>query len=250
MKNIILIDGTSGIWKNDLVTYIENKLIDSTLIIKKTTRKKRASDLKLDLAFLDEDEFIKINFDYIYFYNNKKYGFTKSDINNALERYKNIFIIIRNMDIVKRIYNDFPNENIVTVFIYTDMYKITERLNFKGDKDLALSIEQSLSDYLRTPEMYSLVTINGSSENDFFRLVDYMISYANNTSKNASKKTQRLSINKIKLINICLPLVNGLLTGLAINSITTTINQWNIICFVLTIILIISGIYIQLLINK
>lgn len=44
--------------------------------------------------------------------------------------------------------------------------------------------------------MYSLVTINGSSENDFFRLVDYMISYVNNTSKNASKKAQRLSINK------------------------------------------------------
>lgn len=55
------------------------------------------------------------------------------------------------MDIIKHIYNDFSNENIGTVFVYTDMYKITERLNFKGDRGLALSIEQSLNDYLRAP---------------------------------------------------------------------------------------------------
>ena len=36
MSNLIIIDGTSGIWKDDLVGYITDTLVDSTLIMKNT----------------------------------------------------------------------------------------------------------------------------------------------------------------------------------------------------------------------
>ena len=67
MSNLIIIDGTSGIWKDDLVGYITDTLVDSTLIMKKTTRSKEEYDLRLDLQFVSRDEFDKYNYEYIKF---------------------------------------------------------------------------------------------------------------------------------------------------------------------------------------
>ncbi len=64
MSNLIIIDGTSGIWKDDLVGYITDILVNSTLVIKKTTRSKREDDQRLDLQFVSNEEFNQSNYEY------------------------------------------------------------------------------------------------------------------------------------------------------------------------------------------
>jgi len=80
MSNLIIIDGTSGIWKDDLVGYITDTLVDSTLIMKKTTRSKEEYDLRLDLQFVSRDEFDQYNYEYTYKYNKESYGFSKTEV--------------------------------------------------------------------------------------------------------------------------------------------------------------------------
>lgn len=120
MSNLILIDGTSGIWKDDLVSYITDTLVDSILIMKKTTRSKRDEDQRIDLQFVSREEFSQCNYEYTYKYNKELYGFSKTELENALLKYKNIFLIVRNVDVIRHLCNDYSNNNIIKVFIYTD----------------------------------------------------------------------------------------------------------------------------------
>lgn len=154
MANLIIIDGTSGIWKNDLVDYITNRLVDSELIIKSTTRKKHKTDLKVDLEFVEQIDMSE--FEYIYKYNGYIYAFKKCNLEDALRKNKNVFLIIRNVDIIHNIFEDFKNINIVTIFIYTDMYRIKNRIKIKDGDKLELSIKKALDDYLRNPQIYNL----------------------------------------------------------------------------------------------
>lgn len=249
MSNLIIIDGTSGIWKDDLVGYITDILVNSTLVIKKTTRSKREDDQRLDLQFVSNEEFNQSNYEYRYKYNKKFYGFSKTELEDALANYKNTFVIVRNIDVIERLCNDFADNNIIKVFVYTDAQKIARRIKVKNSSVLNKTINQALDDYLRNPEIYDLVLINGATKNDFYRLVNYIIVFANN-----KKQKPRLFVvekNVKKILNIVLPIFDALITGLAINSITSApINQWNIICFCLSILQIIWLIIIQYLINK
>lgn len=249
MSNLIIIDGTSGIWKDDLVGYITDTLVDSTLIMKKTTRSKEEYDLRLDLQFVSRDEFDQYNYEYTYKYNKESYGFSKTEVENALLNYRNTFVIVRNVDVIERLCNDFENNNIIKVFIYTDAQKIAKRMKIKNDSVLNMSINQALDDYLRNPEIYDLVLINGATKNDFCRLVNYAIMFAGDKYHKEIKFTLKRK-QKI-IINIVLPIIDAFLTGIAVNSITSIpINQWNIICFCLSLLQIICLIIFQCFINK
>lgn len=249
MANLILIDGTSGIWKDELVRYITDTLVDSKLIIKATTRSKRDDDLRLDLQFVSHEEFDQRNYEYKYKYNKEFYGFSKIELENALSKYKNTFVIVRNVDIINHLCNDFANIKIIRVFIYTDVQKIAKRMNIKNNSTINKSINQSLEDYLRNPEIYDLVLINAATKNDFCRLIDYTIMYANSKKQDLTLFT--LPKKRKIIINIVLPIFDALVTGIAINSITSSpINQWNVICFCLSVLQIVWLIIIQYLINK
>lgn len=249
MSNLILIDGTSGIWKDDLVGYITEILVDSTLIMKNTTRSKRGDDLRVDLQFVSHEKFNQCNYEYIYKYNNELYGFSKVELESALSKYKNTFLIVRNVDVIKHLCNDFIDNNIIKVFVYTDAQKISKRMNVKGGSTISKSINQALEDYLRNPEVYDLVLINGATKNDFYRLIDYAIMFVN--SKNRKENSTILTKKQKKIINIFLPILDAFFLGLAINSITSIpINQWNIICFFMSILYAILLVVIQYLINK
>lgn len=70
-------------------------------------------------------------------------------------------------------------------------------------------------------------------------------------TKSKEKKVLNLTGNAKVVLNIILPILDALLAGLAINSITgNSLSQWNIICFALSVLHILWLIVVQYIINK
>lgn len=197
MNKLFLIDGTSGIWKSDLLTYVSEKLPYSKVFLKETTREKydfeKEKQLLSDLKFVDNSEFEEDDYEYRYLYNGNNYGFSKEKLKKAIEKYENTFLIIRNQDLIKKISNDFKNIITVNVFIYTDFAIVGERLPIKNDSSLMASIVAAFKDYLRNPVLYDEIIINGSTENDFYRLMDLLVD-RNNHSKTLLKAQKKANI--------------------------------------------------------
>lgn len=182
MKNLFLIDGATSVWKADLTSYVSNYLINSVILKKFSTRQLRENEKpeKLDLKFVAETEFFSINPDYQYVYNGHKYGFLKRDLDKALANYDNVFLIIRNPEIINRLRKEYTSCNITTVFIYTDTSDVQKKLPAQSRQSIQESARAAFLDYLRNPEMFDEVILNGSSSNDFYRLVNILISRQTN----------------------------------------------------------------------
>ena len=111
MKVLFLVDGAAGSGKSDLVNYVSNAYRYSvTKINKYTTRQKRVSEeaKKSDLIFISEEEFhqkenYKEDTFFKYIYGGQKYGFFKSELDKAIEKYNCIFIIVRNQELIKKL---------------------------------------------------------------------------------------------------------------------------------------------------
>ena len=185
MKNLFLIDGASGTGKTYLIKYIDEFKSDRGLVKKYSTRAERAyersEDWKLDLIFVSEDEFDDLKLDYQYRYAGNRYGFSKKDLNDALTNNTNVFVIVRNTDLIRRLQKEFYFINVVTIFVYADQDLIKKRL-FKlkeegtlTEQDINLRLTRlgiAFRDYLNHPEIYSDVIINNASESDFQRLIE------------------------------------------------------------------------------
>ncbi len=184
MKNLFLIDGASGTGKSDLIKHILNTRKDSTALIKFSTREireyEKRDDIMLDLNFVKDDAFDKSNLDYVYIYYRKQYGFKKETLDRLLEKNSNVFVIVRNPDVIKQIINDYYFINVVPVFVYTDEEKLRDRLinqNY-SEKDIAERLEkihQAYEDYQRHPDIYKEILINNSSINHYHQLIDLLI---------------------------------------------------------------------------
>lgn len=231
MKNIIILDGTSAIWKNDLVNYISEKLPESTLIEKISNRRRRNTDRAFDLILTNESDLTKYNFEYRYNFGGYEYGFTKLSIKNALMKYQNVFIVIRNQSIIQKIKADFPTENVFSVFIYSDMRQIEKILTLSSNAELKESISQAFDDYIRNPNIYDLVIINGENPNDFFRTINFVIE----KSKEQLKIGNKREIKSRYILNIVFPIIYTILLGLVVNIITNEIfSTWSIVTIVLS----------------
>lgn len=128
-NKLFLIDGLAGTGKNDLIDFIGQKhRFTSTVVHKYTTRDHRNPEeaKKTDLIFISEEDFQdKCNNDfYDYKYANERYGFAKKDVTDALARFENVFVIIRDRNLITRISNEFSEMAlIVPIFIYSDRSK-------------------------------------------------------------------------------------------------------------------------------
>lgn len=209
MKTIFIIDGTSGIWKSDLINFVSKSPIKSRIIKKSSTRTKTSNDTTIDLKFMDEELFDSFNFDYVYTYDNKKYGFFKKEVEDAINNSENVFIVIRNLDLIKKFSSDFNQHNIVVVFIYTDFDVVSKRLPNANSLQNKKSIEDAFQDYLSHPKIYDDLIINGGTANDFNRLLDVTVSrfteITNNIegNKTSDNKTRFFCLNQAKkLANI------------------------------------------------
>jgi len=189
MKNLFILDGASGTGKTDLLRWVTENKEDSVTVKKYTTRLKRDYEIRenvtLDLEFISENDFVEKNLDYTYVYNNSKYGVSKTDIDENLQKYENVFLIIRDENVIERLIRHYSFINVVPIYIYTDLDKLKTRLKKQhADKDeIKKRMERNnraFGDYLRRPYLYKEILLNNSSIEDYRRLVEaIMAKYKN-----------------------------------------------------------------------
>lgn len=228
MGNLIILDGTSSIWKNKLIEYINNDRTDSTVIKKISNREPRQSDKNTDLQLKNEVDISIYNLDYIYNFAGKQYGCTKKQLDDALATYKNVFIVIRNQTVINQLKQDYKKHNVFVVFIYSDMDSISDVFSLDQNPLLKSSINLAQEDYYCNPDLYDLVTINGNNKTDFIRIVEHMIKSANN----AAQHNRGLSF----FSTIIIPIICSVPIGIFVNILTgVKLTRWSILAFVLSI---------------
>lgn len=140
MPNLFLIDGVSGSGKSEFMDHCESLSHDNKFLAKYTTKsKKNESYERPDLIYVSEEEYNEKRtgefFEYIYPKNDKSkkrvsYLLRKTDLDEYLKKYKNVFVIIRNTDTIMKIkeaYSEYLNVNVVTIFVYCDNEKLKTR---------------------------------------------------------------------------------------------------------------------------
>jgi hypothetical protein len=144
--------------------------------MKSSTRQRKPEETITDLKFVKDDEtFAASNFDFQYTYDNHKYGFHKREVEELLDKVDNVFIVIRNLDLIQVFSKAFSNCNIVTTFIYTDFHVVSKRIPNASNLQQKKSIADTFQDYLRHPHVYDEIIINGGTANDFNRLIDLLV---------------------------------------------------------------------------
>jgi guanylate kinase len=174
---LFLIDGTSGVWKEELVQYIDHVLVNATVVRKFTTRSPRQGEdfRRTDLDRIDDLTFRQVSPDYAYEYGGYKYGIKRDRISAALSEYASVFVIVRNAEIIDAVRRDFRTHCPTSAFIYMDRELVAQRLRAIPGSELAVSVQNAFLDYLRSPDSYDEVILNAGAPNDFFRLVDLLI---------------------------------------------------------------------------
>ena len=175
MKTIFIIDGTSGIWKSDLINYVSACRIKSGMFIKCSTRKRRPEEKNSDLEFLSNKAFDACNFEFHYPYDKHKYGFNKKEIEEFLKKVDNLFIVIRNLGVIQDFAKAFSHYKVVTVFIYTNFHVVSKRIPNAHNLEQKKCIADAFQDYLRHPDVYDEIIINGGTANDFNCLIDSLV---------------------------------------------------------------------------
>lgn len=194
MKNLFLIDGASGTGKSDFVQYVIDYWAKNSLVKKYSTRGKRKyedhPDYKLDLNIVNDDKFNELKLDYTYKYSGKKYGFYKADLLKALKSNANVFVVVRNAELISQLMGEYSFINVIPIYLYSDREKITKRLEILKREgkmtqadvaDRLKRLDIAFRDYLNHPNIYKDVIINDSSISDFYRLIDLKLKkYADN----------------------------------------------------------------------
>ncbi len=200
MKVLFLVDGAAGSGKSDLVSYVSNTYRYSVTKIKKyTTRQKRASEeaKKSDLIFVSDSEFREIektpnDIFFKYLYGGQKYGFFKSELDEAIKSHNCIFVIVRNQELIKKLMEIYKSILLVVpIYIYTDMGLIEQRLRNDGydDDTIKFRLERSeavFNEYLEN-DIYKNVIINRSNVTDLHRKIKFLIEKYSDIDKTSNR---------------------------------------------------------------
>jgi len=209
MKNLFIIDGAAGIGKSDLLKYLMKEKQEIAILKKITTRDKRMeeedSEYILDLEF-DKQKFYD-SYDspdfYKYGYGDKQYGFFKSDLEKALSECCNVFIIIRNNDLAKKIKTDFSLVRVIFVYIYSDKVEVEKRLRkLRYDKskikDRLERNKITWNDYLKHSHDYDEVLINNSNVVNYEKLIEQLIAKYKHSSEDSIEISNQDKFTLIK----------------------------------------------------
>jgi guanylate kinase len=188
MKVLFLVDGAAGTGKSDLVNYIaKTNQTNVTKIEKFTTREKRPreEEKKLDLKFITDKEFDALQANkkdrfFEYLYGGARYGFKKSQIDQAIQHFYSTFLIVRNQALITQLCEIYGQlVRVVPIYIYTDMGLIKKRLRKDGyDKEtIQLRISRSeaaFAEYLEN-DIFRNVIINRSNVTDLHRKIKMLV---------------------------------------------------------------------------
>lgn len=132
MPTLYLVDGTGGAGKSDFIGYCTKKNPLYNSLIKKYTTKENHNygDGNEDLIYCNLEEYTNVKsqcnkyFEYQFpATSTVNYLISKNDIDKALQQYKNVYLIVRSVDVIikiKKEYEKYYNINIVTLFLYCD----------------------------------------------------------------------------------------------------------------------------------
>lgn len=183
-KTLLLVDGASGTGKSDLLEYVKRSNQTSSFLIKATTRQIRDYEkkrkLSLDLRFYSNLDFDSLRLDYQYEYETHRYGFSRHGLNSLIVMYDVVFVIIRNIPLMRRIITDFPKCNVIKVYIHSDLSRIRERLirqhyNEEEIKYRLSRIEAVYKDYVQNSSFFDEVIVNNSDKRAYHRLIDNLV---------------------------------------------------------------------------
>ena len=185
MKNLFLLDGTTGPVKADIISCIETQSQPDCSIVKKFTtrdfqRYENTPTWPLDLKHQSKKDFGEANYDYSYRYLGHLYGFHRSQIDEALDESDNVFIVIRNLNLSRTIGNDYSFVNVVSVLLYADREGLKERLKSEGlnEADINTIIQRNdstLAGYRANPDSYDEFIITNCILQDMQRHFDRLI---------------------------------------------------------------------------
>lgn len=221
MKTLFLIDGASGTGKSDIIRYVTKKKKNvATFIPKYTTRDIRPMEKErktpLDLTFPPDSyetfmERTKDDSFYWYTYGDpaegeEYYGFYEQDIINAFNTHDIALIVVRDLETIQSVKNDFPNVSCISVFIYTDRDLVVKRLKNEGASASEVKFRLSRqplawSDYLKYTNHYDEKMINSSERKDFELLIENLI------GKYITSAPNKFVINRHDQFRLVTPLI-------------------------------------------
>lgn len=231
MKNLFLVDGAAGSGKTDFFNFINGIGSESNnyaiALSKFTTRERRESDAnnndlkhfegtkeEREKKYHSEIELLKskgdIIFEYQYPAGDAYYSIVKSSIDNALKKFKNVYVIIRSSYCIREIaeaYKNYSNINVVPIFIYSDKECVIKRLTNElevllKDKDdtdknqiINKEIEKrikrtniAMEDYYTQPvDIYKEIIINNSNRETYIRQMRTLLEKYNSIGSKENK---------------------------------------------------------------
>lgn len=199
MKKIFLVDGAAGYVKEDLLSFISSK--ENACVVKKyTTRinRNKNSKNKSDLIYVSKDEFYKFESEcYCYNYGAEndgygkaRYGVPKNKLWEAVEKFDNVFVIVRSSECSDNIIRDYGDKvKVVTVLVYPDKQYTKERI--KNDRDFAPN--QKEKELQARPRRINEVLADYFNELNFFNRTILL--------SDASKEHLQMQLNR--LISYC-----------------------------------------------
>lgn len=161
---IYIIFGASGSGKTTLLEVIREKYDNVSIHIKGTTRKKRDYDDEELMCY--GDDLPNGKYDYVYGLYGYEYGIEKKQIDDALRKGENHFIICNSLEIIDRLKKDFPAKIIVIYLRFDAPRSIIEQIqntrNISDDEiELRLNkISKIEEDFLNHSEVFDEVIVN------------------------------------------------------------------------------------------
>ncbi len=183
-STLYLIDGASGTGKSDLLEYVRGDSINAGVLIKTTTRTLRdfeiSNGVPLDLTFCSPDAFARSAFDYHYEHRGYQYGFNRSQLAGLLSQHSNVFAIIRNIALLRRLKDEFREFHAVAVFVQTTVSEIVARLTRQHltNADIRYRVEtitQTLADYRHNTTAFDEVLVNDSDRDTYHHRIGTLI---------------------------------------------------------------------------
>lgn len=230
MPTLFLVDGAAGAGKSDFLKHCCEGTSDEVYIKKHTTKEKDSDGiLREDLIYCSFDEYNELKagkqanvdyFEYKYPENDtkKRYLVFKDEIDEKLRKYKNVYLIIRNIDVlkeIKRAYSQFININVITIFIYCDSIRLKERVtaqckqqcisdNLEIEKNINKRLSRNaecLKSYINSigEKIYDYVILNDLSYDEYHNCLE-------NIKKCCDEKNQKFSNLYAFII---MPMVDG-----------------------------------------
>jgi hypothetical protein len=192
MGILFVIDGALGKNKTSVINYVKKDQTRLSFIPKvfhfpddHTYHQELSPDLttKIETQKDFEKDIINSGNYYHYDYDKRLYGFKKTDIEENLEKFKYVFVVVRSVSTIRLLKEHYGNK-VVAIYIHTDVSIVKEILD--GYPSKSSNLENAWNEYVKNSSLYDAVLVNNDSNNaeNFNLLLDNLIQKQTNENLN------------------------------------------------------------------